>query len=188
MRQWNTEQLRARLLMLPVLIPVQVRHVLIASAMVMAVTAVLYSIGQQLLLQGQTTQKTLALHALLAPQIEAKTKTKEKKIKKKPGNTVATKSPTLVTTASVMTQLRTMAENNKLRIRELSTDVRQQQDGNRLSVEMEARGSYAKIKSLLFGLQQRYSQLRLEKIRIEKHKRGSLVLWLRFSPGLLERG
>ena len=115
---------------------------------------------------------------------KAKAKTKNNKTKQSalPQQTVT------VTTASVMTQLRTMAKKNKLRIRDLSTDVRQEQGGNWLNVQMEARGGYARIKSLIFGLQQRYSQLRMEKIRIEKGKRGSLNVWLRFSPGLLEQG
>jgi hypothetical protein len=186
MKPWNKAQLLTWRVMLPMLIPVPVRQILILSGLVIMVMTVFYVASQQLLLQGQTAQKTIALHAMLAPQIKAKAKAKVSD--NKSPKTKATKPPAIVSTASVMTELRTMARKNKLRIRELSTDVRQEQGGNWLSVEMEAQGSYSKIKSLIFGLQQRYSQLRMEKMRIEKNKRGSLSLWLRFSPGLLERG
>lgn len=186
MKPMNTTQLRNWLAMVPMLIPVPLRQMIFISGMLIVVMTVFYSVSQQLLLQGQTAQKTIALHELLAPHIEAKAKTKTKN--KKTKSTAATKPPAIITTAGVMTELRTIAGKNKLRIRDLSTDVRQEQDGNWLSVEMEARGNYAKIKSLLFELQQQYSQLRMEKIRIEKRKRGSLILWLRFSPGLLEQG
>ena len=146
--------------------------------MLLALSAAFHVGSYNLLLQGKNAGKVIAIYEQLKADIDDRAKHES-------ARPVAhtQDAPAVITTAAVMTAIRSLAKKQSLSIREISTDVRQEQDGNHLLVSLEARGSYRHIKSLLAGLQQAYPQLRYDTLRIEKSKRGSLSLWLKFTPG-----
>lgn len=153
---------------------------LVSGAMLLLLASWLLNIGsQKLLSQAQDAGRLIDIYQQLKGDIEQHKKD-VKTIKK-----VALKldKPAAITTSAVMTKVRSLAKQRSLSVREISTDVRQEQDGSRLMVSLETQGSYIRLKSLLGDLQQSYVKLRFESLRIEKTRRGQLVMWLKFSPG-----
>lgn len=148
-------------------------------AAIVLLAAIAFNVASQnLLKQAHTAEKTITLHALVSP---AMVKTEPHK-RKKSGKAIVAPRPADITTAAVMTQVRTTAKRNSVRIQELSTDVRQEQTGNWLMVNIEAKGNYRHIKKMVSAFQEKYNQLRIDTLRMEK-VRGGLMVWLKFTPG-----
>ncbi len=164
---------------LPLLINRRLQWLALAVLMLLLVSAAFHAGSQNLLVQGRNAGKMIAIYQLLESDI-ASNKTKPvsaKPVALKPDNAA------VISTAAVMTRVRSLAKQQSLSIREISTDMRQEQGGNWLMVNLEAQGSYRHVKTLLAELQQHYPQLRFDSLKIEKAKRGQLLLWLKFAPG-----